>query len=126
LTFSFVNAAWVLFRANSIGDAVQLLRQIGTLSFTGIRPELVSCFNLTELSYAWLHIFRFDILTRYGYFFFVLFFLLALALILGSKSAYEKMNHFSPSWRKSFTTAFLLVWCIFSFAGISTFLYFNF
>lgn len=126
LTFSFVNMAWVLFRADSIADAAQLLHRIGQLSFTGLRQELVNCFNLEELSYAWLHILRFDILNRYGYFFFVLFFLLAIGLILGSKNAYEKMNQFSPSWAKSLSTAVLLVWCIFSFAGISTFLYFNF
>lgn len=126
LTFGFVNMTWVLFRADSIEAAVQLLRQMWSLSFTGLASGLVSCFNLQELSYILLHLFHCKILSWYGYFFFLLFFAGAIGLILGTKNAYEMMTSFSPSIIKSFTAAFLLIWCIFSFSGISTFLYFNF
>ena len=41
-------------------------------------------------------------------------------------NAYEKMKIFKPTFMNVFVTAVLLVWCICSFAGVSTFLYFNF
>lgn len=122
ITFGFVNVAWVFFRANSISDAVQLLRQILSFSITGINQNLVSAFSLVELEF----LFRDLLQISHPYFFFVLFFAAALFLMLGSRNAYEKMLAFKPTFARSLTTVVLLIWSIFSFSGISTFLYFNF
>lgn len=126
ITFGFVNVTWILFRADSIRDAGRLILRILSLRFSGIHSDLVTCFNLPELNFVCRHLFRIDILPLYPYFFFVVFFLVALLLILGSSNAYEKMNRFSPTVSRGCLTVVLLIWCVFSFSGISTFLYFNF
>lgn len=126
ITFGFVNAAWILFRADTIGDAVLFIKKILLLRFTGINENIVSAFNLTEFRCLFENIFNYDILGRYSPFFMVLFFLAALLLLLGSRNAHEKAQSFSPTLTKSFAIVFLLIWCIFSFSGVTTFLYFNF
>lgn len=124
-TFGFVNVMWVLFRAPSIREALQVVKRIASLQFTGIRPEFVNFFNLTEFRAA-QELLRLDILSRYPYFFMACFFSTAFLLIFSSKNAQEQAAPFRPTARKCLATACLLVWCIFSFSGLSTFLYFNF
>lgn len=50
----------------------------------------------------------------------------AMFLILGVPNAYEQMCAFRPGWKTCLVTVVLLVWCVLSFSGVSTFLYFNF
>ena len=54
------------------------------------------------------------------------FYVVAFILILGSENAYEKMKKFKPTFFRMAVTLFLLTWSVFTFAGISEFLYFNF
>lgn len=126
LTFGFVNVTWILFRADSIRDAMRILYRIVRLDFTGINMNIVQCFNLTELNFFFQKVLRFDILEHYGYFFFISFFSITFVSMLGSHNAYEKMKKFVPTIHNSILTALLMMWCILSFSGISTFLYFNF
>ena len=67
-----------------------------------------------------------DLLAVYPYLFLLGFFVVAFIAVLGMNNSYEKMQKFVPSIRKSLLTVFLMIWCICSFSGISTFLYFNF
>ena len=56
----------------------------------------------------------------------LLFFGGAMALILGARNARERMLSFRPNPVNLLATALLLFWCVMSFSGVSTFLYFNF
>lgn len=62
----------------------------------------------------------------YPQFLLTVYFVFAMFIILVCKNSHEKMKAFKPSMINMLTTAGLLVWCILSFTGISTFLYFNF
>lgn len=126
LTFSFLNATWVLFRANSVREAARLLNRIALLNFQPLRNEIINCFNLTEITFVLNHVPRLAILERYPYVCLLGFFVLGMGLLLGARNSYEKMQEFQPTWGKAILIPLLLVWCIFSFSGISTFLYFNF
>ncbi len=122
-TFLFLNVTWVLFRADSIGDALKLLGRIGDLEFGGIESSLAAGFFLPEcellsslIPVSWLG----------PKFFLVVFLAVALFLLFGVSNAYERMKRFEPTMGRLLVTAVLLVWCICSFSGVSTFLYFNF
>ncbi|MEH2957607.1 hypothetical protein [Candidatus Merdisoma sp. JLR.KK006] len=123
-TFLFLNMTWVIFRANTIQDAFTLLNCIISFDFGGISSEMTSCFNLPEFIFLGRAIV--PILTYYPQFFLVSFFIAVIVILLYSRNAYEKMERFVPRIFNIVTTAFLIVWCIFSFSGVSTFLYFNF
>lgn len=126
LTFGFVNLAWVLFRADSISDALQFIRCIAKMDFGELHASFVQCFTLPEMTFLFQRVLRFDLLAHHAYAYMVVFFLLALVLLLGTRNAKEHMDAFQPSLLRAFAVIFLGVWCIFSLSGISTFLYFNF
>lgn len=123
LTFLFVNLAWVLFRADSVAQAFAFFGKICALEFGSVSEHIMGAFTQIELVYVLnqtpLNDFAAPLLTA-GYFVFTMI------LILGSQNAYEKMCSFKPTVVNMVTASCLLVWCVFSFAGVSTFLYFNF
>ncbi len=126
ITFAFVNITWVLFRANSIHDALRILRRIADFNFQAISGSLSSCFDPFSLKTIFPHIPKLDMLASRPNWFLAAYFLLALLLILGPRNAREQMEHFHPTVTKLLASAVLLVLCIFSFSSVSTFLYFNF
>jgi alginate O-acetyltransferase complex protein AlgI len=55
-----------------------------------------------------------------------LFYCGATVLFLGARNAHEHMDTFRPTAKNFLGITLLLVWCVMSFSGVSTFLYFNF
>ena len=49
ITFMLVNGLWILFRADSISQAICFFKRLYTLSDFWIRPEFFECFNLLEI-----------------------------------------------------------------------------
>ncbi len=122
LTFSFVNVMWVFFRAENFSQALTLLRALFSWNFS-FDPIFIDLFRLAEIKKV-LSVFRIEEL--YPPFIITGFFVLAFVLILGCSNAYEKFQKFKPTVFRWLVTIFLFTWCVFSFAGISEFLYFNF
>ena len=122
-TFLFLNVTWVLFRADSIEDAARLLGKMAAFNFGPVSAELTAGFYLPECRLL-------DSLIPFTgicpEFFLIAFTAAALFLLFGVKSAYEKMKEFEPTYGRMLAAAAVLVWCICSFSGVSTFLYFNF
>ncbi|MBQ7775114.1 MAG: MBOAT family protein [Lachnospiraceae bacterium] len=122
LTFSFVNITWVFFRAETLGQALAVLKALVSWDFTFDNiyiqmfrlPELQKLLSFTKLEYVYPPV----VITA--------FFVIAFGLMLGCDTAYEKMKRFKPTVFNMLTTLFLFVWSVFTFSGISEFLYFNF
>ncbi len=123
MTFSFVNIMWVFFRAETFSQATTLLSKLFSWSFWTVDYVFFEMFRSVELQklLAFIPLERF-----YPPFLITSYFVLAFGMILGCRNSYEKFKSFQPSCRNMLSTLFLLIWCVFSFAGISTFLYFNF
>lgn len=126
ITFSFLNVTWVVFRADTIRDAVRLLNRIVQLKFGVIDPDIIECFNLPEFRFLLNQVIKLPILKYYPGILLLAFFVVSLLIILGSENAYERMERFRPTMPRLIRVSILMVWCIFSFSGVSTFLYFNF
>lgn len=122
-TFLFLNITWVLFRADSIGDAGVFLGRLLKLDFGEVNAGLTAGFYLPECQFL-------DSLIPFTgicpEFFLLVFTAAALFLLFGVRNAYEQMLAFRPDFGRLLVTVVLLVWCICSFSGVSTFLYFNF
>lgn len=123
LTFIFVNIAWVFFRADTFTQAVTLLKNTAGCKFDSFDSAILTLTNSIEFT----EFFDFFLPEAvYSRIITIAYFMVATFLLLGSKNAYEKMQNFRPTAFRMITTVFLLVWSVFSFTGISTFLYFNF
>lgn len=123
VTFVFVNVAWVFFRAETFTKALTILKKAVAFDFSGFDTAFITYMESVEIAEL------LDILSLKNIFppiALVGYFAVAFLLIIFSKNAYEKMQNFKPTFIKFGTTLFLLLWSVFSLAGISTFLYFNF
>ena len=123
ITVSFINITWILFRANSIVDAVDIINRIICCDFGQIASGILDAFNLSEFIVFTILM---PELEQMPYVFMLIYFAVAFGLVLGSKNAYEKMLDFKPTMIKICGCTILLIWSIISFSGMSTFLYFNF
>ena len=125
LTFIYVTVAWVFFRANSIADAVTLLTRVFTGGAKRVATGISACFQLDELWY----VIKVTPIMKLPFAWEAclwLFLIAGIAIIFFSKNAIEICKNCKIGIKTTLLTAFLLVWSIVSFAGVSTFLYMNF
>lgn len=125
LTLLFVAFAWTFFRADSISQAVAMIKNV--FSFTGnhVFLEIAGFFQLPELWYV-IKFFGLHTLPFGYYYCFLLFLALTIFMVFGCKNLYETETKCKPGFADAAFTAFLGVWCTLSLSGVSTFLYFNF
>lgn len=127
VNFAFISFAWMLFRAESITDFGIMAGRLVKGSWNSINPEILNKFDILEFTYVeehaavlgrlaesvpWLH----------------LGITLALAggLALIPKNCCRKSETLALTPVNAVCCTVLLVWSVISFAGVSTFLYFNF
>ena len=119
-TFAFVNLAWVIFRADSLAQAGEFFGQL--VSFNGFTPssDLYGAMYQGGFESIGHYIPKFSILLPVGLFSFALF------ASVFMKNTNERILTFKPTYPKVLLTSVMLFWCIMSFAGVSSFLYWNF
>ncbi len=123
VTFAFVNIMWIFFRAESMSDAFLLISRIFTGGFGGINSELCGSIMSAEWNFLAAQI---GALASHSYVILAGYIVLPILGAVFCKNVYERMQALKPSVFNTVLTSLLLVLCIMSFAGVSTFLYFNF
>lgn len=119
LTFGFVNAAWVYFRAGTVADANQMLCRILKMDFGRINENIISAFSQPELK-------ALRSITGHPHILIVIYIAAMLALAIKAPSAKKIAEKTYKYTGMQIITGFLLAYCILSLSGVSTFLYFNF
>ena len=125
LTFLYVNVAWVFFRAESIGQAITLLKQIFCGGIRIPAEAIANAFNLDEFWYV-MKIAHLTDFTYSKYILMILFTVVILIAVFFGKNVQELAKKWKPTVWNALITAFLFLWCVVSLSGVSTFLYFNF
>lgn len=125
LTFLFVAFTWTFFRADSVSQAVTMLRNVFTFSGDHVFLEIAGFFQLPEVWYV-MKLFNLHTYPLGYYYCFILFMLITVFLVFFCKNLYETEKKCKPGFWDAALTAFLAIWCTLSLSGVSTFLYFNF
>lgn len=129
ITFIFINLTWVMFRANSIGDAILFYKKLLSFDFTGgvtLLNNIVKQFDIVELNVI------FSVFQKVSYYIkgyhieIQMFITFALFAILGMKNTNERIESFRPTKTMVIIVTLLFVLSIMSLSQVSTFLYFNF
>ena len=127
LFFGFFLISLVYFRSETVTQANLFMSRIFQLNFGPIGSEMAEVFLQTEwrlltgiIPYAA------GIVASFPNFYLVLYLIIAMTAVLALPNAKYLAEKYAKKTWSSFLIAGLLVWCIFSFTGISTFLYFNF
>ena len=120
LTFAFVNLTWVIFRANSLGQARAFFCQL--IDYNGFVPDydLLKTMYTGGFELIGRFVPKLSVVTIVGLFVF------AFVASVWMKNTNERILAFKPSYPKALLTTGMLFWCIMSFAGVSSFLYWNF
>ncbi|MCQ2081077.1 MAG: MBOAT family protein [Lachnospiraceae bacterium] len=125
LTFLYVNAAWVFFRAPSLKEAFKLFDGIGEMWFPRFNIYLANTFNIDEFWYV-IKVLHLDRFWWGSYILMVLILVILLLTVFFKKSAIEYSKNCKIGFLSTALIVVLLVWCILSFNGVATYLYVNF
>lgn len=124
-TFAFINGTMFLFRAESVRQASDLMKRLFHMDSLAIHSELMDCFKLVEVDrvMAGIPLLR-KLPENIGGFYMWIYLFAALAGCMVLDNLHEKK--FRPTMGKAILSILFLCWSLVSFAGVTTFLYFNF
>ena len=125
LTFIYVTAAWVFFRAESVGQALTLFARMFVGGVKPLATGFSSCFQLDELWY----VIKVTPLMKLGFAWDLclwMFVIAAVIMIFFSPNAIRRVRVCKIGVWSTLLTAILMIWSVISFGGVSTFLYMNF
>ena len=120
LTFTFVNLTFIIFRADSLEQALEYYSQFFNITDFSQTVELLKTVYTSGFQVIGHIIPHFELIMPVG----LLVFVFVSSLFM--KNTNQRITNFNPSVPKVVFTSCTLVWCIMSFAGVSTFLYWNF
>lgn len=124
-TFLYVSVAWVYFRADNIAQANALLRTACKGEVKRISLDLAECLQPDEFWYV-IKVLHLDNLSFSRYILMFLILAVGLYLSMAGQNAQERVARLKYGPVSAAVLVVLAVWCILSFSGVSTFLYFNF
>lgn len=124
-TFLYVSVAWVYFRAESIAQANALLRTAWKGEVKRLSMDLAERLQMDEFWYV-IKVLHLDNLSFSRYILMFLMLAAGLYLSMAGKNAQERVARLKYGPVSAAVLVVLMVWCILSFSGVSTFLYFNF
>ncbi|PHU35539.1 membrane-bound O-acyltransferase family protein [Pseudobutyrivibrio ruminis] len=119
----YFSMSLVFFRAARTRDAIDFFKQIFHLNFTSIDKNIMTAFATPGLKFL---LDGSALANLLPVIYAVIYYVIALVIIICCKNAHEKMVAFKPNVRSLLWTVVLFVTSVLSFSGISTFLYFNF
>jgi len=125
MTFVFVLVVNVVFKSPNLGTARYVVGKMFSFGPGKVHADVLASFSVPEAK-ALSRVLGSLGVARPELILLVLFLAFCLFLVLVPKNSSERLEAFSFSIKESLFTVALLAWCIFSFAGVSTFLYFNF
>ena len=123
-TFLILNLTWVIFRADTLSDAAAFFGRLFAVS--PAMGGLTDAFKLPEITALFRYGLNRTVPSMVPKLVGAAFYAAALWLSTRRENAYDAAEDLKFSSVSMLLTAVLLVWCILSFSGISSFLYFNF
>ncbi len=125
LTFGYVYVAWIFFRAGTVRTALVFLRQLLTGGLGGFNYHFIEPVITTEVLV--LNKFFWVPTMTLGTGMLLFYLVLCLLLCLCPRNIIERTQpNFQPTKKLLCGSAFVFLWAILSFTGVSTFLYVNF
>ena len=128
ITFIFINLTWVMFRANSVQEAIIFYKKLLSFNFDNVvlLTNIIEVFNFSEMEIIY------NIFPKIKMYFeaynitFQISFVFAIFAILGMKNTSERLEKFKPNTKNLILVVVLIVVSVMSLSQVSTFLYFNF
>lgn len=121
--FIFLNMTWVIFRADSIHQALFIFKRVIMMNFESLSDDLINQLLGDNISFISSSL---DIHSWINCLVAVLFSMLIVVVCLKCKNTNERINDFKSNTKEMVISIVFISASILSFSGISSFLYFNF
>lgn len=125
-TFLFDSFAWSMFRAESVGQGLAIMKRVFVGGFNRIHIGFAQAVEsvmevriLSNLDLIGIH-------DKIPELFVLGFVCVLLGAVFGMKNTQEKMKEMKPSMRYAAVTVILMLWCILSLSGVTEYIYVNF
>jgi D-alanyl-lipoteichoic acid acyltransferase DltB (MBOAT superfamily) len=115
-TLVFVGFSWIFFRADSVADALLMVKKILSFEKSGV-GVFFSAISIKSISFFVQSLPAKKLLN------YIIVFLIPICIILFCKNSNQLTDSFKPSVKNSIITALLLCSSVISFSGIVTFVY---
>ena len=127
LTFNAFLATLFVFRADSLGDALQCFKNIFSFKITGYLPKLMEKIDIPEF-YLVKELLNMKApgLLNTAYLILFLLFMAISVFIISRKNALTLVEEYHDKKGLALWCGLILVWSVISFSQVSTFIYFNF
>lgn len=123
ITFTFINATWMVFRAETVENVKLILKQIRTWNFS-VSAQLGGTISLDEFDF-FKTVTRLEQYTkRIRGFDLIFFFAITFFAVMACRNVQERKYRFNVI--NVVVTVLLLIWSISSMSGVMNFIYFNF
>lgn len=125
-TFCFCSIAWSMFRAESVGQGWQMIKNLQVTGDGKVYSAITDVFN---------KLFEVQVISRAGFgsliqiypwLMIVIFIVILIVVCLVMRNTQEKVNDGRYQTGRIVTTVVLLLWSVLSLSEVSEFLYFNF
>lgn len=125
-TFLFINVTWLLFRSDSMKQCKEIYATILSLDFGGISTEMLYVMeDLAEVKF--LNEMAIALVARNITLpLLLIIFAIGLFGVLCMRNTMEKIERLQLNMYLLMKVVVVAIWCLISFAGVSTFLYFDF
>lgn len=120
ITFQFVNAAWVFFRATSVSEAITVLKSMAGLNGLSLPSELQGTF-LKKINLPY-----YDFTLADNFFDMTGLLLGAFLIAVLAKNSMFYREHLKPKLGYAIFISALIIYSVFQLQHVSEFLYFNF
>lgn len=121
ITFLFINATMVIFRADSLSNALKIFK--GMLGLNGmVLPNQLNIFPLS----TYTNFVSFQTLDLVDASKAVVFLILSLVIILCFKNSVQLSKEFEPKWYTMLFTVLLFLYSLLNITKANEFLYYNF
>ncbi len=127
-TFIFVNIAWIFFRASTLEQAGDFVRQLFSFKFIPVNIEFIAAATPSELQFVQWMILTVAGKPPYvsGGIFIIAFLLICTFVSMYCKNAAERLAALKFNTRAVATTVVLMVLSILSLSGVTEYIYTNF
>ncbi len=126
VTFCFCTVAWSMFRADSVGQGLRMIRNLGKYGDGRLYGELVTILNQTVEVRLLGRMGLDPLIQSYPWVVPEVFVLLLILACLMLRNTQEKVNDGNYGVWRIVVIVVLLLWSIMSLSEVSAFLYFNF
>ena len=126
VTFCFCSIAWSMFRAESVGQGWQMIKNLQMTGDGKVYSAITDAFNkIFEVKLFERAGFG-SLLQIYPWLLLVIFIVILIIACLAMRNTQEKVNDGRYRTGRIVTTVVLLLWSVLSLSEVSEFLYFNF